>query len=72
MLGIEIKSIILNLQCHKFGNHIPILNSSRIPYLTIQKSLPYKLATIELKTTQEKIANTDTNPKSRIKKDEYF
>lgn len=62
----------LNLEPQKFGNHIPILSSSHIPHLTIQKSLPYKLATIELKTTQEKIANTDTNPESRVKKDAYF
>lgn len=31
-------------------------------YLTIQTSLPYKLATTELKTMHEKTANTDTNP----------
>ena len=58
---------VLNQEPHKFGNYIPTFNSKHIPNLTIQKSLPYKLATIELKTTQEKTANTDTNPENKKK-----
>lgn len=58
---------VLNQEPHKFGNQIPTFDSSHIPNLTIQKSLPYKLATIELKTTQEKTANTDTNPENKKK-----
>ena len=62
------------LSCKQCRCHVKLLQDSRsliqkqrvvLPsYLTTQKSRPYKLATIELKTTHEKTANTETKPTS--------
>ena len=63
------------LSCTQCTCHVKLLQDSRsliqkqrvmLPsYLTTQKSRPYKLATIELKTTHEKTANTETKPTSQ-------